>query len=82
MALFSFSFYVPGAESVVRRAQGPSGVYKFLIFAPPTQPQNLIAGILSVHVRCSMPVVAGFLLQFLGIRLLSIWRLRLLSRLV
>ena len=30
-------------------------MYKFLIFAPPTPPRNLIAGILSAHVRCTSP---------------------------
>ena len=43
--------------SVVRRVWGASGVYKFLIFAPPTPPQNLIAEILSTHVRCSVDSV-------------------------
>ena len=38
--------------SVVRRVWGASGVAGFLIFAPPTPPQDLIAGILSTHVRC------------------------------
>ena len=38
----------------VRRVWGASGVYRFLIFAPPTPPQNLIAGILSAHVRCNL----------------------------
>ena len=37
---------------VVRRVWGASGVAGFLIFAPPTPPQDLIAGILSTHVRC------------------------------
>jgi hypothetical protein len=39
--------------SVVRRIWGASGVAGFLIFAPPTPPQNLIAEILSTPVRCS-----------------------------
>ena len=40
--------------SAVRRVWGASGVAGFLIFAPPTPPQNLIAGILSTHVRCTV----------------------------
>ena len=42
--------------SVVRRVWGASGVYKFLIFAPPTPPQRLVAALLSTPVRCSMGV--------------------------
>ena len=38
---------------------GASGVYKFLIFAPPTPPQDLIAGILSTHVRCTNVMEPG-----------------------
>ena len=38
--------------SVVRRVWGTSGVAGFLIFAPPTPPEDLVAGILSTHVRC------------------------------
>ena len=47
-----YQYYAVHQYSVVRRVWGASGVYKFLIFAPPTPPQNLIAGILSAHVRC------------------------------
>ena len=39
--------------SVVRRIWGAGGVAGFLIFAPPTPPQNLIAEILSTPVRCT-----------------------------
>ena len=39
--------------SVVRRVWGASAMDMFLIFAPPTAPQNLIARILSTPVRCS-----------------------------
>jgi len=46
------SYYAVHQYSAVRRVWGASGVAGFLIFAPPTPPQNLIAGILSTHVRC------------------------------
>ena len=48
-----YQYYAVHQYSVVRRVWGPSGVCKFLIFASPTPPQNLIAGILSTHVRCT-----------------------------
>ena len=47
-----YQYYAVHQYSVVCRVWGASGVYKFLTFAPPTPPQNLIAGILSAHVRC------------------------------
>ena len=46
-------YYAVHQYSVVRRVWGTSGVAGFLIFAPRTPPQDLIAGILSTHVRCS-----------------------------
>ena len=45
-------YYAVHQYSVVRRVWGASGVAGFLISAPPTPPQDLIAGILSTHVRC------------------------------
>ena len=45
-------YYAVHQYSVVRRVWGASGVYMFLIFAPPTPPQNLIARSLSTPVRC------------------------------
>ena len=47
-----YQYYAVHQYSVVRRVWGASGVAGFLIFAPPTPPQDLIAGILSTHVRC------------------------------
>ena len=47
------SYYAVHQYSAVRRVWGASGVAGFLIFAPPTPPQNLIAGILSTPVRCN-----------------------------
>ena len=47
-----YQYYAVHQYSVVRRVWGASGVYMFLIFAPPTPPQNLIARILSTPVRC------------------------------
>ena len=48
-----YPYYALHQYCVVRRVWGASGVYKFLIFVPPTPPQDLIAGILSTHVRCT-----------------------------
>ena len=47
-----YQYYAVHQYSIVRRVWGASGVAGFLIFAPPTPPQDLIAGILSTHVRC------------------------------
>ena len=49
-----FQYCAVHQYSVVRRVWGASGVAGFLIFAPPTPPQDLVAGILSTHVRCSL----------------------------
>ena len=47
-----YQYYAVHQYSIVRRVWGAGGVAGFLIFAPPTPPQDLIAGILSTHVRC------------------------------
>ena len=61
VGLISTTEYAVHQYSAVRCVWGASGVYKFLIFAPPTPPQNLIARILSAHVRCraAEPPVGG-----------------------
>ena len=48
-----YQYYAVHQYSVVRRVWGASGVCKFLVFAPPTPPQALIARLLSTHVRCN-----------------------------
>ena len=63
-----YQYYAVHQYSVVRRVWGASAMAMFLIFAPPTAPQNLIARILSTPVRCISERVARLIALQAGAR--------------